>query len=101
MALGLGCPSLSLPHLAFGNCTFQLPRGSYHEAKYRLFQQVFIEKKKEQMRTLPNPKRFVCIGFCSSRTILTSARARSPSVLRGKGALFPSSWWMLCADCFI
>lgn len=71
---------VSLAPLAFGISTFQFPRGSYLESEHRLFQQVFIEKKQEQLRTLPDPRRFVCIGFCSSRTILASARARSQSV---------------------
>lgn len=72
--------AISLAPLAFGNSTFQFPRGSYLETKHGLFQQAFIEKKQEQLRTLPDPKRFVCIGFCSSRTILASAAARFQSV---------------------
>lgn len=66
-------PSISLAPLAFGNSTFQFPRGSYLEIKHRFFQQVFIERKQERLRTSPDPGRFVCIGFWSSRTILASA----------------------------
>lgn len=53
-------------------------RLSTHEESWR--------KKREQMRTLADPKRVVCVGFCSSRTGLTSARACFWPVLSGAKA---------------